>query len=374
MRITWFSWKDYMHPEAGGAEQIADIILSGLVRDGHVVTLVTARYSGSKEIEVAKGGYTITRTGGHYSVYLQALKLLILGKYHDTDLFVDEASGIPFFTALFAWKKPVVTVFYHIQRKIWFYQMPFPLNIFGYLLEPLWVFLLGLRSALVVTISDSTKYELMRFGVSNKKIVMIPISIEIPRIGLYEERKETAVPTILALGALRPMKKPLSIIEAFTSVQEKIPTAKLILAGGGAESTYGKKVLRAIKESPAHTNIEYKGRITKEEKISLLRSSWVLLAASVKEGWGLIATEAHSQGLPTIVNDVPGLRDSTKNKVTGFVVEERKDEIARATIHLLEDTKLRHLYGQNALEDSVQYVPEKTYSAFLSALKNHKLI
>jgi glycosyltransferase involved in cell wall biosynthesis len=374
MRITWFSWKDIWHPETGGAEQIADIILSGLARDGHQVTLVTARYPGSTEKDVAPGGYTIVRSGSTYSVYVRAVWAVLSGKYSDTDLFVDEASGIPFFTALVEYKKPVVTIVYHVQRKIWFYQMPFPLNILGYFLEPIWIFLLGIRSELFLTISESTKKELLSFGVPEERLKLVPISIEIPVIPSLAMRNEETMPTILAIGGLRPMKKALLVIAAFEEVYKKIPEANLVIAGGGSASPYGKKVLSAISRSPAKEQIRYVGKITKAEKVVWLRKAWVLIITSVKEGWGLVATEAHSQGLPTVAANVPGLRDSTKNGISGMVVPDTADDIARATIQFLENLPLRHEYSVNAWEDAKQYVPEKTYVAFLQALKDRNLL
>ena len=44
----------------------------------------------------------------------------------------------------------------------------------------------------------------------------------------------------------------------------------------------------------------------------------VLLMTSVREGWGLVVTEANACGTPAVVYNVPGLRDSVRNEETGL--------------------------------------------------------
>ena len=44
-----------------------------------------------------------------------------------------------------------------------------------------------------------------------------------------------------------------------------------------------------------------------------------ILAAALREGWGLVVSEAAAVGTPTVSYDVPGLRDSTR-AANGVVV------------------------------------------------------
>ena len=46
----------------------------------------------------------------------------------------------------------------------------------------------------------------------------------------------------------------------------------------------------------------------------------VLLVPGVREGWGLVVTEANAMGTPAMAYDVPGLQDSVINGVTGKLV------------------------------------------------------
>jgi glycosyltransferase involved in cell wall biosynthesis len=44
-----------------------------------------------------------------------------------------------------------------------------------------------------------------------------------------------------------------------------------------------------------------------------------LLIPSVREGWGLVVIEANAVGTPAVGYDVPGIRDSIRDGVTGLL-------------------------------------------------------
>ena len=52
----------------------------------------------------------------------------------------------------------------------------------------------------------------------------------------------------------------------------------------------------------------------------------VHVATSVREGWGLVVSEAAALGTPTVAYDVPGLRDSTR-AAGGVVVPPTPDAL-----------------------------------------------
>ena len=84
----------------------------------------------------------------------------------------------------------------------------------------------------------------------------------------------------------------------------------------------------------APAGVEFLGRVTEEVKHDLMARAHVHLATSVREGWGLVVTEAAALGTPTIAYDVPGLRDSTL-AAGGVVVPPSPDALARWLSDLL---------------------------------------
>jgi len=97
-------------------------------------------------------------------------------------------------------------------------------------------------------------------------------------------------------------KRPQHAIEAFRFIKSHVPDARLWVMGSGPLEEKLKK------EAPE--GVEFLGRVDDEEKQRRLACSHGLLVTSVREGWGLVVTEAASVGTPSYGYDVPGLRDS----------------------------------------------------------------
>ena len=316
MRVVWCSWKAYDHPLAGGAEVVTDNILKRLVADGHEAILLTSRPAGSKAKEV-KDGYTIMRAGSRYSVYSQARKTY---KAHNlaewADVVIDEINTIPFFAGSYS-KKPTYLFVHQLAREVWFYQMMWPLSRLGYTLEP-W-YLRKLNHSKVITISQSTKQDLVRTaGFKPENITIITQGCGAQPLANLQDVLKYPQPTLLSFGAVRPMKRTDDIVTAFELAKAAKPDLRLIIAGD-MHGNYGERVRKHVNNSKFASDIEVLGRVSDEKREEIMRQSWALAAASVKEGWGLIVTEANSQGTPVVGYDVDGLRDSIIDGKTGIV-------------------------------------------------------
>jgi len=165
------------------------------------------------------------------------------------------------------------------------------------------------------------------------------------------------------------MKRTDHIIKAFEFAKEKTKDLRLIIAGS-SEGKYGRKVLKMIECSKHKDSIEYLGKISKEKKIEVLQKSHLLVVTSVKEGWGLVVTEANSQGTPAVVYDVDGLRDSVKNNETGIVCQKNNPEnLAENIVGLLENKEKYEMVRRNAWEWSKEINFEKSYDDFIKLIK-----
>ncbi len=361
------SWKDKFHPESGGAEQVTDVLLSGFVARGHVVTLISSRFTGSREKEITSNGYTIHRIGGRYSIYYKAW-LLYFKKYKNSDFIIEEINAVPFFAPFILYRKKTLVFIHHVTRKIWFYQMIFPLNLVLFLIEPLYYFLLSFLNIPIFTVSESTKKDLISYGIKKERIYINQIPNELVPLDSYSDRNENEI-SILSLGSVRPMKRTLDIIKAFEYAYNVIPSLKLNILGSTA-GKYGLKVLKYIQTSHAKNNITIIGLVNDNQKKEFMRSASMLALSSVREGWCIVATEAHSQGLPTIVYNVNGLRDSTKDGITGLVVKPTPKELGKAMIKLASNREYREGLGKQALEESRTYAPENAVTIFMTNVSN----
>jgi glycosyltransferase involved in cell wall biosynthesis len=109
-------------------------------------------------------------------------------------------------------------------------------------------------------------------------------------------------PTVLFLGRLVAMKRPDHALEAFRVLRERVPSARLWMIGDGPLA--GR--LRA-RQAPG---VELLGWMERDELLRRTAAAHVLVATSVREGWGLNVSEAAACGTPAIGYRVPGLVDS----------------------------------------------------------------
>lgn len=366
MRVVWLSWKDRCHPLAGGAEKISGELMRRLAADGHDVVLITSGYTGATA-EDSIDGYRVIRVGGRYTVYWEAYKLF-RAKFSDwPDIVIDECNTMPFFAMLYANSHSKVYLLAHqLCRSIWFYQLPMPFSLLGYCVEPLYLRLL--RKTPVLTVSLSTAQDMIRFGFVRENIAVFREGLDIDRLDPSEKHKKFERPTLLSLGSVRPMKRTIDIFLAFEIAKQTWPELQLIIAGS-TTGAYGAKLLKAVESSTYRDSIQVVGPVSDAEKIELMRRSHVIAVTSVKEGWGLIVTEAASQGTPAVAYDVDGLRDSVVDGVTGRLVKNGSPTaIAAGLLQLLANDADYQNFRRSALEHSRQYTTDNMYADFKSAL------
>ena len=110
------------------------------------------------------------------------------------------------------------------------------------------------------------------------------------------------VPTVVFIGRLSANKRPEHAIRAFGLVRRQMPDARMWVIGSGPEEARLRK--------KAGPGVIFLGHVSEGEKRDRLARAHALVATSVREGWGLVVTEAAASGTVSIGYDVPGLRDS----------------------------------------------------------------
>lgn len=363
MNIVWLSWKDRGHPLAGGAEKVSGEIMDRLAADGHSMRLITAQYGQTALHEQFAPNFEIYRAGNRYTVYPKARQLFKQVGDDWADVVIDEMNTIPFGTGFYAKKSTNILFVHQLARVVWFYQMPFPVSLIGYLLEPLMLRILAVgKYTKMATVSASTRKDMERYGLKSIRTLRVGI----PTPPLAELPAKDAPTIVLSLGALRPMKRTLDAVKAFEVAHSSNPQLQLIVAGD-TSSSYAQKVIAYVHASPHSNSITVLGRVSNEEREKLMQEAAVILVTSIKEGWGLIVTEANSQGTPAIVYDVDGLRDSVVADKTGIVVPNNDYAAMGNAINTLLASPARYTdYRQQAWEMSKGYNFDNSYRDFMN--------
>ena len=364
MNVLWLSWKDNKHPLAGGAEVVSTELRERLVKDGHNVRLLTSKPEGLKSYETTNG-VGIVRNGGKYSVYYESKKYFKKNMQKWPDLIIDEMNTLPFFGYQYS-SKPTLLLTYQLARKVWFYQMMFPLSAIGYFLETIYLRFISKKYLLTLTESNSTKIDLIKHGFNTEDIRVFRVGMDIEPINhLHTNRPKNK---ILFLGSVRPMKRTLHAVKAFEIARDNNTDIRLDIVGDYS-GPYGTRVYNHVQSSRHKEAIKFHGKVSLKEKQSILKSSSIILITSIKEGWGLIATEAAAYGVPAVAYNVDGLRDSIIDNETGLLAPSGDIKaLSSAICNILNDREKLERMGRNALENSKQYTFENSYSDFVKTI------
>ena len=321
LRILILNWRYLGHPKSGGAEFWTRRVSEELIARGHQVTVFTSCVKGLPGAEVIDG-VNVIRRGGQLTVYWWARKL-VRKRSQEFDFILDEVNTRPFFAHRHS-KVPSRAMFHQIAGDVWRFETPTLIALVGrHLLEPIWIRRFKKHDVLVL--SQSTADSLKNWGVKTLKVVHPGVDQLI-----HTPRTKPKEPTICFLGRLVPSKRPLDVINAFKLVQTEFQDARLIMIGDGP--------LRSQIRQIAPNSVTVTGKISDSDRNAVISSSHVLVATSIREGWGMNVTEAAELGVPSIGYDVPGLRDSIA-ATGGMLVCETPSSLANALIEFFSSEK-----------------------------------
>ncbi|TAN58786.1 glycosyltransferase [Patescibacteria group bacterium] len=359
-KILIFNWRDTRHKLAGGAEVYIQEIAKRWVEQGNTVTIFSGN-DGKSPREDLIDGVRIIRRGGFYFVYLWAFLyywLQFRGKY---DIIIDSQNGVPFFAPLYA-KEPIYALMHHVHQKVFWHSLPKHLAFVASVMEK-YIMPLVYRKTQFITVSESSKQAMEELGLGRAGITIVYPGIDLTRLIPGDKSK---IPTVLYLGRLKSYKSIDVLIRAFASVAAAMPSARLIIAGSGEEENYLKSLTRDL---TLGSQIEFLGKVSEEDKISLLQKAWVFVNPSLMEGWGITTLEANACGTPVIASDVPGLRDSVNNPDAGYLVPYGKtEELSIKIIELLRDQGKREQMSRESVRWAKNFNWQQASEAFYSII------
>jgi len=184
---------------------------------------------------------------------------------------------------------------------------------------------------------------------SDKNRELTPAEIErvLQRFGMDPEK-----PIILQVSRFDYLKDPLGVIDAYKLVKCS-HGCQLVLAGGSAaddpESGRGLAEVRERAEGIGDIHILDLPPTSHVEINALQRAATIVVQKSVKEGFGLVVTEAMWKGKPVVGGAVGGIRRQIIHGTTGFLVHTVEGTAFRLR-QLLSHPELAAQMGQSARE------------------------
>lgn len=364
-KILFLNWKDVTHPSAGGAETLTDAIAEHIAQT-HPVTYFTSAYPGCKKEELYHG-YRIIRRGSVHTVMLHAYLYwhIIRPKQEMYQYIIDQPHGIPFFSIFYCKHPPVALMIMEVAGDLWKNILPYALLNAGKLAEKLWLTLYRART--IITISRSTKDDLIAHGISEHNIRLLPMFATVP-VPRFLPPKTLNTPRLLVLGRIAPVKQIEDAIDAYRIAKKSIPNLRLAIIGKSDRKyqTYKQRLISNIANDPT---ISLHENCTEEEKLQYIRKASLLLIPSEKEGYGLVVLEAAAYGIPAIGYSVPGIQDAIEHGRTGILVPPKDIQaLADAVCTILTQHQLYNQMRQQAFIHAKKHIKEHTLLAFRTIL------
>jgi glycosyltransferase involved in cell wall biosynthesis len=349
------NWQDRENPLSGGAEIHLHEVFGRLAARGHEVTLLASSW-GDAPARTRLDGMDVHRVGGRHTFQFVApgyyRRHLAAQRF---DVVIEDLNKIPVFAPLWT-GTPVVLLVHHLFGSTAFQEASLPVAALTWLLErPLPAFY---RRLPVQAVSESTAADLVARGFHRERIDVIENGVDLdfyspdPGVPRFEE------PTVLYLGRLRKYKRVDLVLHAVARLRDAGVAARLIIAGQGDHRAELERLCAALK---LERQVEFAGFVSEARKRELFRRTWIHVLASPKEGWGISNVEAAACGTATVASDSPGLRDSVRDRETGFLVPHGNvDALAERLRSILQDAELRDSLGAAARRFAARYSWERS--------------
>ena len=165
----------------------------------------------------------------------------------------------------------------------------------------------------------------------------------LPRYLCHEVVAECGVdlrkPMILQVSRFDPWKDPEGVIAAYHQVKRRVPEVQLVLIGAMAEDDpEAWEIYKTIREEDdkdpdLHVLTNLSG-VNAHEVNAFQRVADVVIQKSIREGFGLVVSEALWKETPVVAGNTGGIRLQMEDGVGGFLVDS-VEETADRTHYLL---------------------------------------
>ncbi|MEJ2722985.1 MAG: glycosyltransferase family 4 protein, partial [bacterium] len=209
-----------------------------------------------------------------------------------------------------------------------------------------------------VVISASTKDDLVSRGLPANRIDVVLCGLDHCTYRILDGVERFDEPTIIHFGRIRKYKSIDVVIGAFELIRKQIPSARLLIVGGGPEK---ENLVGLVEKKGLAGSIRFLGTVQTQELVGLLNRAHLFLNASPKEGWGLTVVEANACGVPVVASRRPGLQDSVKDGRTGYLVDYGDSAaFAERAVELLTDEEKWRRMSAAAVEWARSLTWERT--------------
>ena len=167
----------------------------------------------------------------------------------------------------------------------------------------------------------------------------------------FRERRPLR-PVFLANRNLELLYNVGCVLRAFAIIQQRVPDARLIVAGEGSQRSELEHLAGALKLR----NVDFVGRVPAGKMHEIEGEADIYLNGSEIDNMPGSIIEAFASGLPVVTTDAGGIPYIVRNEKTGLMVHCGDYEaMAAAALRLLEDNELATELARRAREECKKY-------------------
>jgi len=189
-------------------------------------------------------------------------------------------------------------------------------------------------------------------GVDVGRYMNVQVSIAQKKRGLGLNSKGFVIGTV---GWLLPIKGPMHLLKAMSSVWESHPETSLIFVGKGDLEI-------GLKEEAHRMGVLDKVIFLgwRDDIPEIMQTIDIFVLPSLNEGMGRVLVEAMAAGKPVVASRVGGILDLIKEGQNGFLAEPGDEKgLSIAIKKLLEDKEMRDEMGKKGREMAGKFSVEK---------------
>lgn len=309
-RILTMAWRDLDDPDAGGSEVHADEILTRWAAAGLAVVHRTSTAGAPRRLR--RHGYGIIQAGGRIGVTART-PLAGIRNRRSFDAVIDIWNGIPWWSPVW-FRGPSVTWLHHVHGKMWQDSFSPVMAGIGRTIERRLAPAVYRRRP-IVTLSESSRREIVAIGLPAAHVSVIAPGVD-PRFTPDLSRRRST-PHVVALGRLAPVKRYLALADSIKAGRQLVPNLTLDIVGEGPDRPL---LERWIADNAAASWLRLPGRLSDDEVVRAYQEAWLVVGASMAEGWGMSLTEAAACATPAVATDIAGHRDAVDDNVSGILV------------------------------------------------------
>lgn len=229
--------------------------------------------------------------------------------------------------------------------------------------------LIGKKAHAVITVSEFSKREIIQsLGIASEKIHVIHSNVPFHNkpsaesIINYVPDKEKGK-FIIAVSNMDPRKNFIRLVDAFNNMKDK--SIKLYIIGMKFKAFNSPDMQKHISD-----NVILPGFIDDETLQQMYKDALFSVYPSLYEGFGLPPLESMTYGCPTIIADIPALREISQDAAL-YVDPLSVNDITNKMDLLAEDDDLRRRLRLKGLEQIKKYSWDKSSKMVLELVNQY---